>query len=239
MNQLEKLFNYQGQEVRTFVNDGDICFVAKDVCDVLEISNSRDALSRLDDDEKGVVLTDTLGGRQMVSTVNEYGLYNLVLSSRKKEAKEFKRWITHKVIPSIRKTGSYQKQPKSQAEMLLLYAQQIVEQEQKVKHLETQLSTVNHRLDNIDRIDTVGDLQQRLNAMVRRYAQQEGLTFPKAWREFRSAFNTAYRTNLKNRISHYSEKHGIKSLTVPQYLSLTNNLEDAIRVADKMLNQAS
>lgn len=73
----------------------------------MEIKNSRDAVSRLDDDEKGVVLIDTPGGRQKLQAVNEFGLYNLVLGSRKPEAKEFKRWITHEVIPSIRKTGSY------------------------------------------------------------------------------------------------------------------------------------
>ena len=65
------------------------------------------ALSRLDDDEKGISLTDTLGGKQEMTIVNEPGLYSLVLGSRKPEAKEFKRWITHEVIPSIRKHGMY------------------------------------------------------------------------------------------------------------------------------------
>nr|WP_276561612.1 Bro-N domain-containing protein [Bacillus sonorensis] len=89
------------------VKDGEPWFVAKDVCDVLEIKNNRDALSRLDDDEKGVALTDTLGGTQELTVVNEPGLYSLILRSRKPEAKQFKRWITHGVIPTIRKTGGY------------------------------------------------------------------------------------------------------------------------------------
>lgn len=126
--------------------------------------------------------------------------------------------------------------PQSQAEMLLMYAQQFVKQEQEIKQIKSDNETIKHRLDNIDSLDTIGDLQQRLNGMVRRYAQQEGLAFGVAWRDFRQAFNTAYRTNLKNRMNHYKEKHGLKSLTMPQYLSLTDNLEDAIRVADKMLN---
>lgn len=103
-----KIFNFENHEVRTQVIDDEPWFVAKDVCDILEISNSRDAVSRLDDDEKATVgLTD---GSQIrnYSIVNEFGLYNLVLSSRKTEAKVFKRWITHDVIPSIRKTGGYQ-----------------------------------------------------------------------------------------------------------------------------------
>lgn len=89
------------------MKDGEPWFVAADVCRALEISNSRDAMSRLDADEKGVALTDTLGGKQEMSIVNEPGLYTLVLGSRKQEAKAFKRWITHEVIPTIRKHGAY------------------------------------------------------------------------------------------------------------------------------------
>jgi prophage antirepressor-like protein len=104
---LPTLFNYQGQQVRTLVKDGEPWFVAKDVCDILEITNSRDAVSRLDEDERDVVLTDTLGGQQNMQAVNEPGIYSLILGSRKPEAKAFKRWITHEVIPTIRKTGGY------------------------------------------------------------------------------------------------------------------------------------
>ena len=85
MNQLQKAFNYEGKNVRTVVLDGEPWFVAKDVCDALEIANSRDAMARVDDDEKGVVLTDTLGGRQEMQAVNEPGLYSLILGSRKQE----------------------------------------------------------------------------------------------------------------------------------------------------------
>lgn len=70
-------------------------------------TNYRRSLSRLDEDEKGVALTDTLGGMQELTVVNEPGLYSLILRSRKPEAKQFKRWITHEVIPTIRKTGGY------------------------------------------------------------------------------------------------------------------------------------
>ena len=82
-------------------------FIAKDICDALEVKNTAQALIRLDDDEKDVILNDTPGGTQETSVVNEPGMYSLVLSSRKKEAREFKRWITHEVIPAIRATGKY------------------------------------------------------------------------------------------------------------------------------------
>ncbi|MGX5574073.1 antA/AntB antirepressor family protein [Bacillus toyonensis] len=132
-----------------------------------------------------------------------------------------------------------QQQAKSPAELIYMLAQQNMESERRMVQLEQQVTTVNHRLDNIDRIDTIGDLQQRLNKMIRRHAQQEKMTIPNAWRAFTDAFNAAYKTNLKLRITKYKEKHGLKDLTRPQYLSMTNQLEDAVRVADKLLNKGS
>ena len=93
--------------LRTVTRDGEPWFVAADVCRVLEIGNSRQALTRLNDDEKGVISTDTPGGKQNMSVVNEPGLYQLVLGSRKPEAKAFARWLTHEVIPALRKDGIY------------------------------------------------------------------------------------------------------------------------------------
>lgn len=107
MNELKVFSNDQFGQIRTASRNGDPLFVATDVCRALEIQNSRDALARLDEDEKDVVSTDTLGGKQAMSAVTESGLYSLVLGSRKPEAKAFKRWITHEVIPAIRKTGGY------------------------------------------------------------------------------------------------------------------------------------
>ena len=103
------VFNFNGlNDVRT-VTDGDVVwFATKDVCDILELSNVGQAVSRLDDDEKGVIiLNDVTGRQQEMSTINESGLYSLVLSSRKPEAKAFKKWVTSSVLPTIRKTGKY------------------------------------------------------------------------------------------------------------------------------------
>lgn len=93
--------------IRVSTVEGEPWFVAKDVCDALGISKYRDAVSRLDDDERGSVLVDTLGGAQETSTVSEPGLYKLIMRSRKPEAKAFQRWVTHEVLPAIRKTGGY------------------------------------------------------------------------------------------------------------------------------------
>ena len=100
-------FDFRGERVRVTILDGDPWWVAADVCSVLDIGNSRDVLGRLDLDEKGVGSIDTPGGAQVVNTINEPGLYSLILGSRKSQAKAFKRWITHEVIPAIRKTGRF------------------------------------------------------------------------------------------------------------------------------------
>ncbi|SDH86990.1 Prophage antirepressor [Aneurinibacillus thermoaerophilus] len=107
MSTMPTIFNFEDREVRVVMVNNEPWFVAKDVCEVLEISKHRDAVSRLDDDERGSVLVDTPGGKQEMVAVNEYGIYSLVMTSRKSEAKKFKRWVTHEVLPAIRKTGSY------------------------------------------------------------------------------------------------------------------------------------
>lgn len=99
-------FDFEGSQVRVVTDaQGEPWFVAADVLST--ISLDRKALERLDDDEKGVNSIHTPGGTQEMTTVNEPGLYALVLGSRKAEAKRFKRWVTHEVLPAIRKTGSY------------------------------------------------------------------------------------------------------------------------------------
>ena len=102
-----QVFEYQNNKVRTVDVDGEAWFVLKDVCAVLGISNNRMAADRLDDDEKGVSLIDTLGGKQEMVIVNESGLYHVILRSDKPEAAPFRRWVTNDVLPAIRKTGSY------------------------------------------------------------------------------------------------------------------------------------
>lgn len=101
-------FTYGTKQVRVVMRGGEPWFIAKDVCEVLEHTNSRVALERLDDDEKGVSTVYTHGGPQEMAIINEAGLYSLILTSRKPEAKAFKRWVTHDVLPSIRKTGKYE-----------------------------------------------------------------------------------------------------------------------------------
>ena len=95
--------------MRVVLRDGEPWFVAADVCRVLEIGNSRDAVARLDEDERdGVGITDTIGRRQEMTVISESGLYALIFTSRKDAAKRFRKWITAEVIPAIRRTGRYE-----------------------------------------------------------------------------------------------------------------------------------
>lgn len=104
MTELQVFKNKEFGQVRVIEKDGELWFVASDICKILEISNPTVAVQRLDDDERSKF---NLGRQGETNVVNEYGLYNLVMASRKPEAKKFKRWITHEVIPSIRKHGAY------------------------------------------------------------------------------------------------------------------------------------
>lgn len=103
--ELQIFSNSEFGEIRTITKDNEPWFVASDICRSLDLSNPTMAMQRIDDDEKAKFNLGLSGGE--TNCVNEYGLYSLALASRKKEAKDFKRWITHEVLPSIRKNGGY------------------------------------------------------------------------------------------------------------------------------------
>lgn len=108
MNEM-KIFNFEDNEVRTQTINGEPWFVGKDVADILGYSNPAKAISdHVDDEDKGQNDTFTPGGMQIMTIVNESGLYSLVFKSQLPSAKRFKRWVTSEVLPTIRKTGSYQ-----------------------------------------------------------------------------------------------------------------------------------
>ena len=107
-----QIFKFNDHPVRIVEKDGEPWWVAKDVCEILEIGNSRDTVSALDADEKDDVgITDAIGRLQTTTIISEPGLYRLILRSRKPQAKAFQRWAVHEVFPTIRKTGSYSPTP--------------------------------------------------------------------------------------------------------------------------------
>ena len=109
------LFTYADTPVRVLDVDGEPWFVAADIAKILGYATAKDMTRRLDDEDKGGRSVPTLGGDQTMTTISEPGLYVAVLGSQVPGARDFKRWVTHEVLPTIRKTGTYQ-QPKTLAE---------------------------------------------------------------------------------------------------------------------------
>lgn len=156
MNQIMKVFeNQQFGKVRVIMQEGEPWFVASDVCNALELTNSRMTVGRLDEDEKGVSSIYTLGGAQNIVVINEPGLYTLVLSSRKPEAKQFKRWITHEVIPSIRKHGAYMtdtllEQVVEKPEIIFELARRLLAEQEEHKAVRKKLDAAQPKADYYD-----------------------------------------------------------------------------------------
>jgi prophage antirepressor-like protein len=148
-------FDFEGAAVRVVLRGGEPWFVLADVCLVLSVGNSRDAARRLDDDEKGVDTIDTPGGSQQMVVINEAGLYSLILTSRKAEARKFKKWVVGEVLPSIRRTGGYGspaadplaalRDPDTLRGLLLDYSG-------RVKALESEKAALEPKADALDRI---------------------------------------------------------------------------------------
>lgn len=103
-------FFFEKSAIRPVWNDGEPWFVGRDVCAALEIKNESEALAKLDDDERlaGVDITDPNGPKRTGIIISEPGVYRLVFSSRKATAEKFKRWLSHEVLPAIRRTGRYE-----------------------------------------------------------------------------------------------------------------------------------
>lgn len=154
-NKLMTFENAAFGKIRTLTIDGEPWFVAADVCRALEIGNPSMAVERLDDDEKGISTIDTLGGKQRMTIINEPGLYSLVLSSRKPEAKVFRRWITHEVIPAIRKYGGYMtksllEQVLENPNLIYEFARRMLAEQQKNERLRQELDRAKPKADYYD-----------------------------------------------------------------------------------------
>ena len=133
------VFNYKTQSVRTVTRaDGAPWWVARDVCDVLDIKKVDRAVIGLDDDEKDTHTVSTPGGNQELTIVSEPGLYSLILRSRKPEARQFKRWVTHEVLPTIRATGGTYMSP-DHAEQALMDPDFIIGLATQIKMLKADL----------------------------------------------------------------------------------------------------
>lgn len=149
-------YSFENKEVRVVTgDDGEPRFVASDVCKALQIDNVSQTLSRLDDDEQGdLILNDAAGRPNKMRCVTESGLYSLTLSSRKPEAKRFKKWITSEVLPQIRKTGGYNICALSPLDQLKMTVVILERQEREVAELREKQAEQSQRIELIEaRVD--------------------------------------------------------------------------------------
>ncbi|MEA2104189.1 MAG: Bro-N domain-containing protein, partial [Candidatus Cloacimonadota bacterium] len=158
-------------ELRAKTVNGEILFVAKDVCDALGISNVTVAMSRLDTDEHTKF---SLGRAGETNYVNESGLYTLIIRSRKPEAKKFRRWVTSEVLPSIRKKGHYSvKKSRNQNEFDIM--RNMIDSLQRTQEIagraEEQSQINNERINALDNVNVNGTERQKLNGYVRKYSR--------------------------------------------------------------------
>ena len=146
MNTLQT-YSFHDRPVRVVGTPENPLFVAMDVCQVLGLANNRDALEKLDPDEKGVASTDTPGGTQQMQVVTESGLYTLILRCRDAvtpgtTAHSFRKWVTSDVLPSIRKTGAYATAGMSALDQLEMYLKAAREQERRITEQGQQIADV-------------------------------------------------------------------------------------------------
>ena len=151
-NEIQLFQNQNFGEIRVIEKDGEPWFVVVDVCRALDIQNPTQAIGRLDDDERAMF---NIGRQGETNCVNEPGLYTLVLGSRKPEAKAFKRWITHDVIPSIRKTGSYAVTPKDYASALRALADEWEKNQKLLEENELQKQVIEDYEPKVTYYDTI------------------------------------------------------------------------------------
>lgn len=168
MSQLQTIpFRFQENELNVIQLNDEPWFMAKEVASILDYRNTNDATRILDEDEKGTHLMRTLGGIQEISIINESGLYSLILRSKKPEAKQFKRWVTHEVLPSIRKHGAYLTGTKT--EELLANPDLIIELATTLKEERKRTSMLLHEIDTRNEIIELQETSLKKTAPIVKY----------------------------------------------------------------------
>lgn len=207
-------------KVHTLERNGEPWFVAVDVCRALDLANVSQALSRLDEEEKSTIITNDsgfsfYGNGSSRCIVSESGLYELVLTSRKPEAKNFKRWITHDVIPSIRKHGAYLTPQKIEEVLLnpdtiIKLATQIKEEQQKNALLTRENAALTGSVLGWNKKDFVVAAVNRLATAMPSY--HADVRFKQAWSRFKTEMLHKHSINLESRLSHLraTSKHPSK-----------------------------
>lgn len=198
MEQLKIFENEEFGSIRTVTRDGEVWFVGKDVAEALGFTNSRDAIAtHVFDDDKGVEIIDTLGGKQKMTAINESGLYALVFGSRLESAKRFKRWVTSEVLPAIRKTGSYDMDEYSpEMKAILMHDKKLVKIDNRVTDLE------NHMTIDYGQQTVLGDEVNKavLDALGGKYSNAYNEIGKKVFAECNRDLKHYFHINARNNV---------------------------------------
>ena len=241
MNDIQIFKNDQFGEIRTISKYGQTWFVAKDISNILGYSETNRMTTRLDDDES---ISTRLEGMNMNSTlINESGLYSAVLGSQKFEAKQFKKWVTGEVLPTIRKTGGYINNEDLFINTYLPYVDEntklifkntlgMVRKQNEIIALKDKV--IDHKeeviVGLIDEI-TLAEKRQVLNRVVR----YRGANYQERWRELYKQFNMKYHINLKDRLEKYNINHKPKLKNKIDYIDkVMNKIPELYEIACKL-----
>lgn len=209
MNELQN-FNFSGQNVRIITINDEPWFVGKDVADILEYSDTQAMTRRLDDEDKETYTDKSSGQGRNVAIVNESGLYTAILGSKKTEAKQFKRWITSEVLPTIRKHGAYMKQPQvptTQRELIMLALAGNEETNQRIDAIEEQVTDLKENATlNPGEYGYIGRrINQRVSEVAKGYGnitqEQRGKLYKDINQGVKAITGVSTRTQLRTK--HY------------------------------------
>lgn len=217
MNQLQQIFNYQDQEVRTVIQDGQPWFVAKDVAEILGYANTKDAISsHVDEEDKTIIQRSEMTTFEIpnrgLTVINESGLYSLILSSKMPDAKKFKRWVTSEILPTIRQTGQYG-EPKvlteregqiQSLELLLDNLKRSAEMEQQINKHEKKILELNTKVDEQITLDHGEQRRVQKAIAIRVYSftdekKERNRLFKELHREIKDRFGVSSYKDVKRK----------------------------------------
>jgi prophage antirepressor-like protein len=202
-------FSYNAKQVRVINKNGETWFVAKDICEILELGDTSKAISRISPSMKDTNSIPTPGGNQEMLIISEAGLYKLVFTSRKPEAEEFTNWVASEILPSIRKHGMYAKDELLDNPDLIIEIVTALKKEREEKRL---LQAENKLLSQENLTWTNRKL---IEAIVKKYGASKGsgpLGFSEGWKEFKKELLYKHSINLNARMTNYLNSTGKKNV---------------------------
>lgn len=200
------IFKFKERPVRIHRDDnGEPWFCLKDICDTLQIKNNRNVVNRVRNTDVRTMDTGTETGIRSMLFVNEIGLYDAILESRKPEAKEFRYWVTSEVLPSIRKTGSYSVEPLTSTAALKEFARGLTAVVDKIGEIEARMDRYEAKQQSVIAVlEPVKEVSNRarINQVVRDYAFRNKVSYQDCWDKLYYEFKYRYGMDLKQRADH-------------------------------------